>query len=333
MVSPSAVTDRLLAGCDGCDMVLSGAPFDAVGTPARALRHKGSVTARDCRGCLSLSLTSDERPHDRQLARHTANRIRETGETFFDAKNPFDDLDVQELVPLVRLDRVAHSRARVCVYVHVCECSAMWKDSAATLGQVKQTPLLDYAEGTALFIRARNKTRLEGKSVVCFTHEKNVHRERPLMEPLYVVCWRYYSCDLCVSETRLGKLAAGRFEKVLAASSNHAATLATYGFLCEDVFRDYATADALYRRAVTANPRHVRMRSSACSLLLCCFCFCLLCVALLCVSFGWGLRRGSLPSLFVVLWTNRFEAPTTEHCSVGAGTMIQLSQSQCSRRR
>jgi len=62
-----------------------------------------------------------------QLARHTEDRIAALGESFFDASSPFDDLDVQELVPLV-----------------------------------KQTPLLDYAEGTALFVRARSKQGAEG---------------------------------------------------------------------------------------------------------------------------------------------------------------------------
>ena len=62
-----------------------------------------------------------------QLSDHTEERLLSAGEAFFDDPTPFDDLDVTELVPLV-----------------------------------KQTPLLDYAEGTALFVRARSKTGDEG---------------------------------------------------------------------------------------------------------------------------------------------------------------------------
>ena len=68
-----------------------------------------------------------------QFSSATELRLAAEGEEFFDKASPFDDLDVVELEPMV-----------------------------------KQTPLLDYAEGTALFIRARSKQADEGLLTLSF---------------------------------------------------------------------------------------------------------------------------------------------------------------------
>ena len=102
-------------------------------------------------------------------------------------------------------------------------------------------PLVKYAEGTALFIRARS----------CKSDEGTYAQATPAP-----VC---LTSTFATDAHRLGRMAQQRFEDVLAATSADAATLCNYGFLVQAVLPPgHPTALELYERAVAANPKHVR---------------------------------------------------------------------------
>lgn len=120
------------------------------------------------------------------LSDTASDDIRKDPEGFFASESPFEDTDIAPPSPVV-----------------------------------KQTPLLRYAQGTALFIRARHR----------------------LGTPEAV---------------RLGLLAARCFGSALMRCSTHAPTLANYAFLLQDVLKQKASAARLYARGLLANPTHTR---------------------------------------------------------------------------